>query len=62
MVAAAPVDTAGIEVEVPRVVRVVRIARRRPVAAVGTDIVETGTAPATCGGKEYPIIRISGLL
>ena len=35
-----------------RVVRVVRIERRRPVVAVGTDIVEIGIVPVTCGVKE----------
>lgn len=47
-----PVDIVGIEVDVPRVVRVVRIERRRPVVAVGTDIVEIGVVPVTRGGKE----------
>ena len=47
-----PVHIVGIEVDVPRVVRIVRIERRRPVVAVGTDIVEIGIVPVTCGGKE----------
>ena len=57
-----PADIAGIEADVPRAERVVRTERRRPVAAVGTDIVEIGIEPVTCGGKEYPIICVTGLL
>lgn len=46
-----PVDIAGIEVHVPRVVRVVRIEGRGPVVAVGTNIVEVGVVPVACGRK-----------
>ena len=52
---AVPVDIAGTEDDEPRVVREVRIERRRPVLAFGTGIAEIGTAPATCGGKEYTV-------
>lgn len=48
--AAVPEDTVGIEVDVVRVARVVRIEGRRPVVAFGP-----GTAyviPAACGWKE----------
>ena len=39
-VAVVPVDIVRIEVHVPRVVRVVRIERRRPIVAVGAGIVK----------------------
>ena len=47
-----PVDIVGIEVDVPRVVRVVRIERRRPVVAVRTRIVEIRVVPVTGSRKE----------
>ena len=50
-----PEDIVGKEVDAPRVVRIVRIERRRPVVAVGTGIVETRAAPVTGGGKEYTV-------
>lgn len=46
-----PADTAGIEVDAPRVVRVVRIEGRGPVEAEGPGIVKVRVFPA-CGGKE----------
>ena len=49
-----PVDIAGIEVHVPRVVRIIRIERGRPVVAVGTHIVQRGVVPVACGGKKSP--------
>ena len=58
----APADIAGIEVDGTRAIRAVRIERRRPEAAVGTDIEEIRVLPVTGSRKEYPIIRISGLL
>ena len=47
-----PVNIVGIEVDVPRVVRIVRIERRGPVVAVGTGIVEIRVVPVTGSGKE----------
>ena len=56
-----PVDIVGIEVDVPRVVRVVRIEGRRPVVAVGARIVEIGIVPVASGGKELPYAgRLTG--
>ena len=49
-----PVDIVGIEIHVPRVVRVVRIEGRRPVVAVGTRSVEIGIVPVASGGKDLP--------
>lgn len=49
-----PVDIVGIEIHVPRVVRVVRIEGRRPVVAVGTRIVEVRIVPVASGGKKLP--------
>ena len=60
--AVAPADIVGIEVDVPRVVRFARTERRRPVEAVVTDKVANGSVPATLGGKENPIICVTGLL
>ncbi len=50
--AAAPVDTRRIEVHVPREVRIARIEGRRPIVAVGANIVEVGIVPAASGWKE----------
>jgi len=41
-----------IEVEVPRIVRVVRVERRRPVVAVGTGIVEVAVVAVAGSGQE----------
>ena len=49
-----PVDIVGFEVDVPRVVRVVRIEGRRPVVAVGPGIVKVRVVPVACGGKDSP--------
>ena len=47
-----PVHIAGIEVHVPRVARVVRIERTRPVVAVAACVVErTVVAVARCGER-----------
>ena len=44
---------AGIEVEVPRVVRVALVERRRPVVAVAADTVETRTVAEASGGQYH---------
>ena len=51
----APVHIVGIEVDEPRVARIVRMERRRPVAAFGTRTVETRDNPATGSRKEYTV-------
>ena len=53
--AEAPVHTVGIEVDGPRDARIVRAARRRPVDAVGTHIVEIRVVPVTGSRKEYTV-------
>ena len=60
--AVVPVDLDGIEADAPRAVRAARTERRRPVEAAGTRNVEIGIDQVTCGGKEYPIICVTGLL
>ena len=54
-VAAVPADMAGIEEDVPGVVRVVRIEGRRTVVAVGPRIVDAAVDPEASGGKEDTI-------
>ena len=50
------VGVARIEVEVPRVVRVVRVERTRPVVAVAACVVETAiVAVARSGQEETPL-------
>ena len=49
-----PVDIVGIEVDVVRVVRVVRIEGRGPVVAVGPGIVKVRVVPVACGWKDSP--------
>ena len=53
--AAEPAHIVGIEVDVPREVRVERIQRRGPEVAVGTSIVENRAVPETGSGKEYTV-------
>ena len=48
-----PVHIAGIEVHVPRVVRIVRIERTRPVVAVRTSIVEVTIVHVTRSGQLF---------
>lgn len=51
-VAAVHVAIARIEVEAPRVAGTARVERTRPVAAVGTGIVETTTVAAASSGQK----------
>ena len=61
-VAAAPVDVARIEGHEGRAVRVVRIEGRRPIATAESDFHKAFVVPTTGSRKEYPIIRVTGLL
>ena len=56
-VVAVPVEAARIEAEVPRIVRIARIRRRRPAAAVRADV-EVGPAAVAGGGEENTLRRI----
>ena len=47
-----PVHVAGIEVHVPRVVRVVRVERTRPVVAVAACVVERTVVAVACCRKQ----------
>ena len=47
-----PVHVAGIEVHVPRVVRVVRVERTRPVVAVAACVVERTVVAVACCWKQ----------
>ena len=47
-----PAYIAGTEVHEPREARSARIEGRRPVAAAGAYIAETGVVPAASGGEE----------
>ena len=60
--AAAHVLVARIEVEAPRVVRVVREERRRPVEAVLTRVEQLGTVAAAGGGEEETLAVRGGEL
>ena len=56
------VRTPRIEVEFPRVVRVRRVERRRPVVAVRTLIAERSVVAVACGGKENACCFCGGSL
>jgi len=51
-----------IEVQVPRVVRVVLVERRRPIVAVGAHIVEVAVVAVTRRGKRNTLYRQSLIL
>ena len=54
-ISVATVDTAGIEVDVPRSVRVTRMEGRRPVEAEGLLKKDTVRVPVTRGRKENAV-------